>query len=571
MKSSRFRLIPLLLCLLSPACQKEETSTLSLLPATWSGRVEAAVHLPAAARLELAWHGSNPATPKGPAAVEVWAHREGEKGELLETVPFDPKASRATASIDLGRYGGDTSFLRVTAGATPVAWTRADLIGRGKPASWRIRPRPGAPDVLVYLIDTLRPDVLGVYGGPGPTPNIDRLASGGTVFERAYSTTSWTRPAVASLFTALPPSAHRVASADFSLPEGALTLAERFRLRGYQTIGVTANGHVIPSFNFDQGFEVYDVPPAVERGEGPDPWNPNLVITNVAAGEVHAMALRHLAAARDRGRPLFLYIHTVEPHSPYHPPEWLLPEPRPAINVNNYLLRQINEGDKGTSQVLQKLALAYRGAVAYADHELGSFLTGVSTHLDLDRTVLVVASDHGEGFYEHALVGHHNWVYEELTRVPLILRGPGVPAGRHNVLPTSLVDIAPTLIGLVDNAADTTKSGQGRDLLRTPGPEDPAAFSEYVNGAALVQGEWKLTYRQDYPEASRFSLFNLRRDPLERNNLAKASPDIAERLEGELRAWNAAAKDRAVEPLPVDASRLHPGLVEKLKALGYIR
>src|SRR6185295_13032067 len=98
---------------------------------------------------------------------------------------------------------------------------------------------------------------------------------------------------------------------------------------------------------------------------------------------------------RDPQRPLFLYVHTVEPHSPYHPPEWLLEPPRPAVNANDFLLRSINEGGGATPQVLQDLALSYRGAVAYADRELGRFLKAVGARLDMNRTLLAVMSDHG--------------------------------------------------------------------------------------------------------------------------------------------------------------------------------
>src|SRR6185295_14289062 len=193
--------LPLLLAILGFACR--EPAVLSLLPATSAGRIESAVKLPGGARLNLSWRGAQPQAGQGAAVVEVWIHRDGERGERLHTVLFDPAAPRVSASIDLGARAGETCFLRVTAGSTPVTWTRADLsglAGRGGTAAWRVKPRPGAPNVIVYLIDTLRPDVLGAYGGPGPTPTFDRLAAEGTVFERAYSTASWTRPAVASLF-----------------------------------------------------------------------------------------------------------------------------------------------------------------------------------------------------------------------------------------------------------------------------------------------------------------------------------------------------------------------------------
>jgi choline-sulfatase len=555
-----------LLAVLALGCRK--TAVVSLLPATSAGRIEAAVVVPADARLSLAWHASDPGSGGGAPAVQVWAHRRGEPGELLQTLPFDAAAPEASASISLDGLTGETCLLRVTSGSTPVAWTRAELSGAawlGHTAAWRVAPRRGAPDVVVYMIDTLRPDVLGVYGGPGPTPVIDRLASEGVAFERAYSTTSWTRPAVASLFTALPVAAHKVANETFALPEGVLTLAEQFRLRGYQTVGAVANGHVLSSFNFDQGFEVYDWPPLPEPA-GPA-WDPGLVITNLAAEEVHALALRRLGEVRDPERPLFLYIHTVDPHSPYRPPRWLLEQERPALNVNNVLLRNIEEGDEAALERLPDLALSYRGAVAYADQELGRFLHGLAAYVDPGRSFLAVTADHGEAFFEHHLVGHRHWLYEELIRIPLILRGPGIPAGRRDVAPASLVDLAPTLLRLADQAAGSGASSPAPDLLA--GVDRPV-FMEFLTGIAVVQGEWKLTYQPEYPESLRFALFNLRQDPAERIDLLAKQPEIARRLQAELRDWRASAQRRAVEPLPVNAAGLSPALLQNLRALGYI-
>jgi len=211
---SRIRL-SVLLVLLSLACRGSEERRLSLLPPTVSGSIEAAVELPPAARLQLLW---KPARTGAPArrTVEVRLQREGERGELLQTIPFAAVAGGRPVTVELGSHRGEACLLRIAAGA-PVTWERAVLSGRtGRaPAAWRIAPRPGAPDVLVYLIDTLRSDVLGAYGGPGPTPVLDRLAAQGLLFERAYSTSSWTRPAVASLFSGLPVSAHQVRSEEF--------------------------------------------------------------------------------------------------------------------------------------------------------------------------------------------------------------------------------------------------------------------------------------------------------------------------------------------------------------------
>jgi arylsulfatase A-like enzyme len=351
-----------------------------------------------------------------------------------------------------------------------------------------------------------------------------------------------------------------------------LTLAERFRLRGYQTLGIISNNHVLSIFNFDQGFEIYDSPSLDSPTE--PVLDPGMAIQNIAAAEVHALALRHLAEARDPRRPLFLYIHTVDPHNPYHPPDWLVDQERPTINANEYLLRMINEGEGASPQILRDLALSYQGAVAYADHELGKFLGELASHLDPARMVLAVTSDHGEGFFEHHLVGHRQWLYEEMIRIPLILRGPGVPAGRRDLSNASLMDVGPTLLALADPDAQAVAFAQGVNLLgngRSSPQESRAVQGEFSSGAVLVRGEWKLAYHADYPEPFRFALFNLREDPRERINRIEQQVDLARRLQSEFRSLHTSARLLAVDPLPVNVSRLDPALLQNLRALGYLK
>lgn len=349
-----------------------------------------------------------------------------------------------------------------------------------------------------------------------------------------------------------------------------LTLAERFRLRGYQTMGVVSNSHVLSVFNFDQGFEVYDWPP-LDSPAGPS-FDPALKIRNVPASAVHALALRRLAALRDPRRPLFLYVHTVDPHNPYHPPQWLLEGERPAVNANDYLLRYVNEGEGASPQLLRDLAQSYRGAVAYADHELGDFLGKLGSRLDLSHTLLAVTSDHGEAFFEHHLVGHRHWLYEEMIRIPLILRGPGVPAGRRDVTPASLVDVGPTLLALAGLYGESARFAQGIDLLGGAEPRAGRAVqAEFASGSALVRGEWKLTYHPSYPEVFRFGLFNLREDPGERINRIEQERGVARQLETEFRGLRSSAILLAVDPLPVNVSHLNPALIQNLRALGYLK
>lgn len=535
----------------------------SLLPATRTGRVEAALRFPPNGTLAFACTAAVSGKLDERATVEIWIQPEGSPAILLDVIPFHAGTRGVEAVVDLSPYAGTTGLLRLNAGPTAVQWQSAEIRGD---ADARIPPPNGAPNVVVFLIDTLRSDVLGCYGGPGPTPTLDRLAAGGTLFERAYSTASWTRPSVATLFSGLPVASHRVVTDDDGLPDGVLTLAERFRLRGYETIGVLSNKHLLAEYNFDQGFETYAF---VEAPEAAGPvFAPDLVVPKPSAAEVHAEVLRQLAARRHPDRPLFLYVHTVDPHNPYDPPRWLLPDQKPALNANNHLLRSICEGEGASPRILRDLATQYRGAVAYADDELGRLLQALAAKLDLDRTILVATSDHGEAFFEHRLVGHRHWPHEELIRVPLIIRGPGIPAGARQSDPASLEDVTPTLMAATGGSSRSAGFATGLDLF-AGGRRDRTVPVEHFNGSAIVRGEWKLTHRTDFPAHLAFSLFNLRQDPREERDLVETRRDVGDEMESAFRRSRARAAAVAVERRPVTG--VSESVLQNLRALGYLQ
>ena len=540
--------------------------SLSLLPATESGRIEAVFYVPKDGQLRLSCD-VNSKQRGAPDPLEVWLHQEEERGELLQKTDFDPKTRNASVVVDLSPYAGQKVFIRATAGTTSVTWKNAEISGTGSTrgtAPWLVIPQEDAPDVVVYLIDTLRSDVLGSYGGPGITPTMDRLAAEGTLFERAYSSSSWTRPSVASIFTGLPVAGHQVLTYNEALPESVLTLAERFRMQGYDTIGVVANYHVIDRFDFDQGFQSYTwlAPPE----PGPREWEPDFKVPKTSAEQVHDRVLELLEKRGPRRRPLFLYVHTVDPHNPYDSPKWLLPEPRPAVNANNYLLKKICEGEGASPEVLSQLATAYRGAVAYADHELGAFLGRLPPYIDPARMALLVTSDHGESFFEHRLVGHVHWPHEELIRVPLILRGPGIERGRRVPQPASHEDVVPTLMALVSGRHHRAGLSVGTNLL-TSADRARLIYSEYIAGCVLIDDEWKLAWHADYPPELAFSLFHLRDDPGERQDRYGSDARVGGALEREFRQWRASMNELNIQKKT--AKPTAEGL-RNLKAIGYM-
>jgi arylsulfatase A-like enzyme len=435
-----------------------------------------------------------------------------------------------------------------------------------------------APNVLVLLVDTLRADRLGCYGAnPSPSPVLDGIAAAGTVFEETIAQSAWTLPSVASILTGLHPRSHGVLGVledgrreaarrdrtpgDRSyLADAIPTLAERAQDAGITTVAVSANPLVSAGTNLARGFETF-----VEFGlDGhPPAWR--------SAREINRAFLDWVTV---NGRHRFLaYLHYMDVHDPYDPPAPFRPAPAAGMRARiasgdiHEIAERIAQGD---AEVLAPAELAYLrtlydGQIRYWDAELGTLRDGLATAGLLDRTVLLVTSDHGEEFLEHGRLKHGAHLYEELVRVPLIVSGAGIPRGRTGGIAQG-IDVFPTIAALL--GAGVPDGLPGRNLL-APGRVD-FAVSETWFGAgadgramevvALRTPVWKVIHGVN---AGRFEVYDLVRDPTERHDLfdtAAEAPDLVQRLQ----AWVATAP-----PAP-PPSGADPGLRDKLRALGYL-
>jgi arylsulfatase A-like enzyme len=405
---------------------------------------------------------------------------------------------------------------------------------------------PRRPNVVVVLIDTLRADHLPTYGYPRATaPFVDSLAHDGVVFESAWSTSSWTAPATASLFTSLYPQEHGVVhgldreGADGRrlvnrIPEDVQTLAEMFKAAGYRTLGVSDNAHVSRETGFDQGFDVF------ESGTG------------ATAERLHKWVRDHREEMASH-QPYFLYVHYVEPHEPYLPREPWHSEFARDGHAHPTHARFVNAYDSEIRSLDDGLARLYR-ACGWADD-----------------TVVIVTSDHGEEFGDHGGGGHAHSLYSEVLRVPLVVHGvPGAIARRVDE-PVSLVDVLPTLRELAGGAFDPRAEGVSLlPILRggTGGFDRPlfAHLVQFETGRvweATVAGEWKRIRLSD----GRRLLFNLADDPREATDLSESLPSVSAALDRRDRAFAARRKDA---PAPVE-TLVSRETAESLRALGYAR
>ncbi|RMG46317.1 MAG: hypothetical protein D6718_05795 [Acidobacteria bacterium] len=407
---------------------------------------------------------------------------------------------------------------------------------------------PVRPNVIVFLVDTLRADEVG-FGGyaRNTTPKLDRWARRGVVFEEATTPAGWTKPAVVSLFTGLYPASHGVQDKEHVVPDTIVTLAEVFRAAGYSTAAFVTNFAVSAKFGCDQGFEKFrwfdkkvDSPP----GTPPDL---NYVPIGALDDEVGAFL------ERPPREPFFAYVHTTDPHFPYKPPA-------------EY--RRWGEASRDR----------YDGEVLYTDEYIGRWLDRLERSGVLDRSVVVLTADHGEEFREHGGTGHGITVFAECVRVPLVIWAPGVPAGRRREL-VSLADLGPTLLEAAGVPPLPGFGGEGRSFWPlVAGKAGPAsgwswAYSELVypsKGIAFGyrEGNWRVVHivRDKLGRSDRTYLFDEKADPLEQSDLSGRDRATLERLRGRMRAVR---REHLARARSAETAVLDPEDLERLRALGY--
>lgn len=316
------------------------------------------------------------------------------------------------------------------------------------------------PNLFIVLVDTLRADRVDASGETRSlTPVLDSLADTSYVFHNAYSTSSWTSPAVASLFTSRYPSQHGVLDFDSALPAAEVTLAEILKQRGYQSGGFSSNLLIGDSRGFQQGFQFF-------RTQG------LRTINGMANAErTFSTGKRALdwidGLPKDSGAPIFVYLHVIDPHAPYAPDSNAMgrvfgKRPWPNVDRVNAVMKThiTNEIPEETRREVQEL---YDAEVSSMDTGLGHFFSELAARNLLQNSVVIVTSDHGEELWDHDMFGHHHSLHEEVLRVPVLIRLPGQTSRRDVVEEISLVDIAPTLIDLLRDAP--VAAFEGRSLV----------------------------------------------------------------------------------------------------------
>jgi len=401
-------------------------------------------------------------------------------------------------------------------------------------------------NLLLITIDTLRADHLSCNGAQNvATPNLDRLARGGANFDRARSSVPLTLPSHASLLTGNYPPTHGVRDNTASrLPESQLTLSEVLRSNGYETAAFLGSFVLDRRFGLEQGFDIYD--DRVSK-------TPEMLESLEAERNAGAVfdAFESWLSSREAEGPFFAWLHFYDPHAPYAPPE-------------PYATRYKSD--------------PYAGEVAHVDEIVGRVVTHLEEAALLERMVIAVVGDHGEGLGQHGERTHSLLIYNSTLHVPMILFAPGLiePGSRVESL-VRTIDLAPTLLDLL---AVPEELGEGRSLSTLLGKSQkspvgesesgPLSYSESLYaklnlGWSSVRGLETETHRLILgPDPE---LYDVTADPGEMLDLASARPEVVAKMTQQLDQLN-------LQHDPADTALMAPDIdpetVEQLRSLGYL-
>jgi arylsulfatase A-like enzyme len=434
------------------------------------------------------------------------------------------------------------------------------------------------PNVVLVSIDTLRPDFLGCYGHERDTsPAIDAFARAGTIFADVTAASPWTLPSHATMLTGQYPSTHGVKSWEFALTTE--TLATWFKRAGYQTMAVVNSANIgVEDYGLMRGYEKPDKHWELET-EILATGKPGRRILNKGT-QITKRAIQYMKD-RDPARPFFLFVHYYDVHTDFTPDakyerEFVRPYSGRASWQTSELIKLRKQKVPLDDLDVRYLEEMYEAEIRTFDDKLARLFEYLDSSGLAQTTVVAITSDHGEEYFEHGGLLHGFTMYQELLRIPLILRGPGVPPGNVVEMPAHLIDVAPTLFQLAGVSAPPRMDGLDLALAW----KDPSAVSEprFLFGEAdesrrvkhhevfdikrMVRlGDTKLLFDR---MTGAVELYDLGADPGEKNDIHEQEPERTALLLGQLeRFMERQGSAQEIGPLDEDTRKL-------LESLGYV-
>lgn len=484
----------------------------ALVPGGKSSRLSFYVQLPEGARLAFA--------QGAPAAGGTAIVRVAMDGKPARGVYEGPVANRWTdAVVDLGEAGGHAARIDLVVRNTgpEFAWGEPRIMIKARPAA-------NAPSVakfdhvFVWMVDTLRADKIRAYNPKTrvETPTYDAFAADATRFDWAQVPGTWSLPSHASLLTGVYPTVHRATAHDGKLSKDVPFVAEELKKAGFKTGMFSSNGYVSGKWGFDRGWDV----------------NRNFIRESLPNGSEYLWKTAKAWIAPNVTKKQFAYLATIEPHVAYAPKKeflvkyWDKPYTGPIKqNQSGVQLGLIKAGKlKITDTDKAYLEALHDAEISQSDAAFATFLADLKTLGIYDKSAVIVVSDHGDQFYEHGSVGHGDTVYQELTRIPLIIRAPGAfPSGRVVSADVEVMDVYPTILELAGikpgpNVAGASLVALAQDEI---GHAPRAALT--VDGQ-VARGLKVQRYRLVHRGPGRIELYDEIVDPLEQKDLAGERP-----------------------------------------------
>jgi len=478
------------------------------------------------------------------------------------------------------RLAGVTGLLAL---ALLVIWSGQLILHRPARADDR------APNVVLIVFDALRADTISPYGGKIPTPNFEAFAAGSALFEQAHSPAPSTRDSMTGLFASSYPG-----ELDGNIGRHYALLAPALQKRGYATASLSGNFILNRRIGIHRGFDYrvvinqhlryYNIFSLQLPGLGiiarlvaDRPGPQGLINTSpLLMGQVNNFLRKN-----NYNQPFFLWVHFMDPHDPYDPPEKyrreldIAPGPWPVFAPHDPDLGTPTERGmiKGkfvlTPEEKRYVRELYDGEIAYADDLLGEVLRSLDQVSNSNRpTIICVISDHGEEFWDHGKYYHGHTLYEELLHVPMMISGAGAPGLRIKERVASF-DLMPTLAELC--GLPQPETFRGRSLvpyLKKDGGPIPSLpiFAEkdiyqQISESVILDNYKLIKLNNGYPEM----LFDLDADPGEKHDLAKARPEVVKKLKGLL-----AAQRKSLRPIDAATRKKQKDNLKDLKTLGYL-
>ncbi len=535
-------------------------------------------------------------------------------GQKFAFEPLGPRHAREQALIWLAVVGSTALIWALIVrrlSIRPLAFALIMALIASLFPGWllveRLKPRLATPhekpNVLVVTIDTLRADACTAFGGVTPTPAMEALAQRGVLFETCYSLSPWTIPSMNGLFTSrFPPGLSPNAPAEQRQREGlsygkltsywqdadGLTFIDRIT-KDYQTVAINGNPTLDSQRWLLDRFDRYLLVDALNEQQPKHLQSIPLLRRTLARWWPALNDTRHVdTTARiteyatsflqtQTREPFFLWVHYMDPHGPYSPPNrfrrtstpWTSFPPTKSFAAK--VAAELPERDRSAARTL------YNGEVEYVDACFGRIHDALRKANGLDSTIVMLSADHGESLWDHMGWGHAYDLYDEQVHIPLIFAGPGIRTERISN-PVSAIDVLPTLAALM--GVESEPEWHGRSLAGTLAPDfvelhptpvyaQATSFAPYnpEPRQMVVDQNWKLIRGIETGDQR---LFDRIADPQERNNLADLRPEVVQRLNVLLDQWHSSFPSSFVHFPQIHPENAEEDFVEKMRALGYI-